>query len=154
MLRKLLFVSLAVVTLASCKKDKNDAPAYNLSAKLDGTKTDFNTAVAAHKTGDATTGYTITIVATGGSASSSTPAFAIYLDDDAVISAKTYTAAGDDVTGVYTPQTGFSFASDTDFTLVISSITDTEIKGTFSGKVEDGSTIKTISEGTFSAKFY
>ena len=49
MLRKILFVSLAVVTLASCKKDKNDTPAYSLSAKVDGVKTDFNTAVSANR---------------------------------------------------------------------------------------------------------
>lgn len=153
MLRKLLFVSLAVVTLASCKKDKNDTPAYNLSAKVDGVKTDFNTAVVASKDGDASLGYTLIITAVGGSASNPHPAFSIYLEDDAVFTAKTYTAANDDVTGVYVPENSFTYGSDTDFTLVISSITDTEIKGTFSGKVDNGTTIKTITEGTFSAKF-
>jgi hypothetical protein len=155
MLRKLLFVSLAVATLASCKKDKNDAPAYNLSAKVDGTKSDFNTAVVAQKTGDASTGFTVVITALGGSASSPYPAFSLFLDDDAAITAKTYTAAADDITGVYIAGSGqANFESDNDFTIVISSVTATDVKGTFSGKVEDGSGgIKTITEGTFAAKF-
>lgn len=153
MLRKFLIVSLAVLTLASCKKDKNDTPAFNLSAKVDGVKTDFNTAVVADKDGDATTGYTLIITAVGGTASSPYPAFSIYLDDDAVITAKTYTAANDDVTGVYVAEGQFTYGSDTDFSLTISSITDTEIKGTFSGKVDNGTAIKVISEGTFNAKF-
>ena len=124
-----------------------------MSAKVDGVKTDFNTAVVANKSGDASTGYTLIITSLGGSASSPYPGFSIYLDDDAVISAKTYTAANNDVTGVYVPENSFTYGSDTDFTLTISSITDTDVKGTFSGKVDNGTTIKTITEGTFSAKF-
>lgn len=155
MLRKFLFLSLALATLASCKKDKNDAPAYNLSAKVDGTKADFNTAVVAQKTGDASTGFTVVVTAVGGSASSPYPAFSLFLEDDAAITAKTYTAAADDITGIYIAGSGqATFSSDDDFTIVISSVTDTDVKGTFSGKVEDGSGgIKTIAEGTFSAKF-
>jgi len=154
MLRKLLFVSLAVVTLASCKKDKNDVPASNLSAKLDGTKADFNTAVVAQKTGDVSTGFTVAISAIGGTVSSPYPSFNLLLDDAAEITAKTYTAAADDIGGIYLPGSGQnSFSSADDFTIVVSSVTATDIKGTFSGKVSDGTTIKTITEGTFSAKF-
>lgn len=152
MLRKLLIVSLAVVTFASCKKDKNDTPALNLSAKIDGVKMDFNTAVVASNDGDATMGYTLVILATGGSSSNPYPAFNITLDDDAVITAKTYTAANDDVAGAYVADGQFTYASDTDFTLTISSITAAEVKGTFSGKLDNGSSIKTITEGTFTAK--
>ncbi|MEP7372240.1 MAG: hypothetical protein ABI675_02555 [Chitinophagaceae bacterium] len=155
MLRKLLFVSLAVATLASCKKDKSDAPAYNLSVKVDGTKADFNTAVVAQKTGDASTGFTVAISGIGGTASSPYPSFSLLLDDDASITTKTYTAAADDITGIYQAASGqATFASDNDFTIVITSITATDVKGTFSGKVEDGSGgIKAITEGTFTARF-
>ena len=154
MLRKILFVSLAVVTLAACKKDKNDAPAYSLSTKIDGTKADFNTAVGAQKTGDASTGFTVAISAIGGTVSSPYPSFSLILDDDAAITAKTYTAAADDIGGIYLAGSGQdAFSSVDDFTIVVSSVTATDIKGTFSGKVTDGTTIKTITEGTFFAKF-
>jgi hypothetical protein len=149
MLRKLLFVSLAVATLASCKKDKNDTPAYNLSTKVDGTKVDFNTAVSASRVGDA-----VMITGVGGNASSPYPAFSIFIDDDvAAVTAKAYTGLDGDAGVVYAAAAGQSFESDDDLTVTISSITATEVKGTFSGKVEDGATIKTITEGTFSAKF-
>jgi hypothetical protein len=154
MLRKFLFLSIAVATLASCKKDKNDTPAYNLSAKVDGTKVDFNTTVVAQKDGNAQNGYSVVITGLGGSASSPYPAFSIFLDDAAVISAKTYTAADADVSIIYAASGQASYTSDTEFTVTISSITDTEVKGSFSGKVDDSSGgIKTITEGTFSAKF-
>lgn len=156
MLRKILFVSLAVVTLASCKKDKDDAPAYYLSAKVDGTKKDFNTAIVAQKEGDATNGYSVYIVAAGGTATSPLPAFDLTISDDVAITAKTYTATATQIQadGSYTPDSQSSYDSDTDFTITVSSITATEIKGTFSGKVEDSSGgVKTITEGSFSAKF-
>jgi len=154
MLRKFLFVSLAVITLASCEKDKDDAPAYYLSAKVDGTKKDFNTAIVAQKEGDATNGYSVYIVAAGGTATSPLPAFDLTISDDVAITAKTYTATQIQADGSYTPDSQSSYDSDTDFTITVSSITATEIKGVFSGKVEDASGgFKTITEGTFSAKF-
>lgn len=149
MLRKLLFVSLAVVTLASCKKDKNDTPAYNLSAKVDGVKVDFNTAVSASRMGNA-----VIITGLGGNASSPYPSFNIFLEDDAAITAKAYTALDGDATIIYGAASGqATYASDDDFTVTVSSISATEVKGTFNGKVDNGAGIKTITEGAFSAKF-
>ena len=152
MLRKLLFVSLAVATLASCKKDKNDAPAYNLSAKIDGVSTAFNTAVVAQASGDAQTGYVVAIVAAGGSGSTVLPAFSLSIADEAAITAKAYPATNAD--GSYTDVTQNTYDSENDFTITVSSVTATDIKGTFSGKVkDDNGGIKTITEGTFAAKF-
>ena len=149
MLRKLLFVSLVVATLASCKKDKNDAPAYNVSAKVDGTKIDFNATVSATRNGD-----DVMVMGFGGNAASPYPAFTIYLNDDAAITAKAYTAVDGDVEVMYAAAGGqATYSSDADFTVTVSTITATEVKGSFSGKVDNGSGIKTISEGTFSAKF-
>ena len=154
MLRKILFVSLAVITLASCKKDKDDAPAYHVSATVDGVKKDFNTAIAAQKDGNAQSGYTIFIVAIGGTASSPLPAFNLGIYDDAAISAKTYTAAQSKADGSYVDASQTSYESDNDFSITISSVTATEVKGSFSGKVDDGSgNIVNITEGSFSAKF-
>ena len=147
MLRKLLFVSLAVATLASCKKDKNDTPAYSVSTKVDGTKVDFNTAAASKM------GNMVVISGSGGSVSSPYPSFNIVLADDVAITTKAYTAADGEVEIIYAAAAGQTFASDDDFTVTVTGISATEIKGTFTGKVEDGATIKTITEGTFSAKF-
>ena len=152
MLRKFLFVSLAVITLASCKKDKDEAPAYHLSAKVDGEKKDFNTSVAATKQNFG--GYFFVIInGIAGSASSPYPAFSLTITDDAAITAKTYTATNFEAGGSYIKTNQESYESDTDFSVNITSVTATEVKGTFTGKVEDGATIKTVTEGTFSAKF-
>jgi len=154
MLRKILFVSLAVITLASCKKDKDAAPANHVSAKVDGVQKDFNTAVAAQTDGNAQSGYTVYIVAVGGTTSSPLPAFNLSIADDAVITAKAYTAALSTAGGSYVDANQTSYDSDTDFTITISSITATEVKGSFSGKVDDGAGhIADITEGSFSAKF-
>ncbi|HZI54724.1 MAG TPA: hypothetical protein VFD56_13505 [Chitinophagaceae bacterium] len=154
MLRKFLVVSLAVLTLASCKKDKDDSPAYSLSAKVDGTSQAFNTGVTAQKTGDAQTGYIVAITGLGGTASSPFPSFTVYVYSDAAVVAKAYTAANGEAAGAYIAADQSIFTGDSDFTVTISSINDTNVSGTFSGKVEDGSGgLKTISEGAFSAKF-
>jgi hypothetical protein len=154
MLKKLLVVSLVTLSLVSCKKDKDDSPAYSLSAKIDGTSQAFNTAVAAQKTGDAQSGFTVIITGLGGSASSPYPAFSVFIDDAAAIVAKTYTAAASEVACIYAADSQASYTSDNDFSVTITSITDTNVSGTFSGKVDDGSGgIKNITEGAFSAKF-
>ena len=149
MLKNFLVVSLAVLTLASCSKDKNDAPAYSLSAKVDGTSQAFSTAITAEKTGDASTGYSVAVVGIAGSTSSPFPALSLFIDSDDAIVAKTYTATAGEAGAMYMVDGSTMLVGDTDFTINVTSISDTEIKGTFSGKVET----KTISEGAFSAKF-
>ncbi len=69
-------------------------------------------------------------------------------------SAKAYTAATDDIAGAYIAGSGqATYASDDEFVITLSSVTATDVAGTFSGKVDNGSGIKTITEGTFAAKF-
>ncbi len=153
MLRKILFSSLVVLALASCKKDKDDAPANHVSAKVNGVKTDFNASASATKLGDASTGYIVMIVGLG-STSTLYPAMNINISDDAAITARTYTAANDEADASYMVNSSDQHSSVDDFTVTVTSVTNTEIKGTFSGKVENMSgTVSTITEGTFSAKF-
>jgi hypothetical protein len=149
MLRKFLVLFLAVATLASCKKDKDDAPAYYYSAKVDGTSTNFNSAVSASRNGD-----DVLVSGLGGTTASPYPSFNIFLDDDAAITAKSYTAAAGEVTIIYAAAAGqATYSSDDDFTVIVSSVSATEVKGTFSGKVDNGTVTKTITEGSFSVKF-
>jgi|SRR6185503_10965168 len=149
MLKNFLVIALAILTLASCSKDKNDTPAYNLSAKIDGTAQAFNTGVSAEKAGDATNGYTVAIAGVAGNSSNPYPALALNIDSDDPIVAKTYTATAFEASSIYVTDATTMFISDTDFTITVTSISDTEIKGTFSGKVD----AKVVSEGAFSAKF-
>ena len=149
MLKNFLVVALVTLTLASCSKDKDDTPAYGLSAKIDGTSQAFNTGVAAQKAGDASTGYTVAIVGTGGNSSSPYPTLALSIDSDDAIVAKTYTATAFEAGAMYVTDASTILMSDTDFTITVTSISATDIKGTFSGKVDT----KIVSEGAFSAKF-
>jgi hypothetical protein len=149
MLKNLLVIALAVLTLASCSKDKNDTPAYSLSAKIDGAAQAFNTGVSAQKAGDATTGYSVAIAGVAGTASSPYPAFALSIESDSPIVAKTYTATALEAGAMYITDATTMLMSNTDFTITVTSVTDTDIRGTFSGKIE----AKVVSEGAFSAKF-
>lgn len=153
MIKYLLFVSLAIITLASCKKEENNSPAYHLSAKIDGVKKDFSRITVAQKFGNSQSGYMIRITGFGGT--DSLPTLNLFLDDAEPITAKTYPIeANERVSGMYvsTPQTFFD--SDTDFSIIITSITNTEIQGTFKGTMKDGITTLNLTEGSFLAKFY
>jgi hypothetical protein len=150
MLRKFLVLFLAVASLASCKKDKDDAPAYYYSAKVDGTSTNFfNSTVTAIRIGDG-----ILVTGSGRTTTSPYPSLGIIFEHLAAITAKTYTASAGEVTIIYQAAAGqVLYSSDDDFTVIVSSVSATEVKGTFSGKVDNGTEAKTITEGQFLAKF-
>jgi len=61
----------------------------------------------------------------------------------------TYTATAFEAGGIYATDASTLLTSDTDFTITVTSITDTDVRGTFSGKID----AKVVSEGAFSAKF-
>jgi hypothetical protein len=151
MLKKLLFVSLVIATLASCNKDKEDSPSssVHISAKIDGVSTTFNAACTGMKFMN---GNTVTISGAA-SMSQSFPQFGINLSDDVAITTKTYTGSTFKADGTYGLSYSSMFVSDNDFTVTVTSISSTEIKGTFSGKLIDGSTTKNITEGSFYVKF-
>jgi hypothetical protein len=158
MFKNLLVIILTGLTLVSCSKDSdkddNNTPVYSLSAKIDGVSQAFNLDLGAGKAGDATYGYTVVVIGRGGTASNIYPTLTVQVRSDATIVAKTYTAANGEASAVYVAADQTTYVGVSEFTVTISSITDTEMSGTFSGKVDDGSGgLKTISEGTFSAKF-
>jgi hypothetical protein len=157
MLKKLLIVSLAVFTLASCKKDKNEEPAtYHLTAKIDGAKVDFSVALAAEVYHDPTNGYTLSVLGMGGQGNAILPAFDFIIQDDATITTKTYTSAQHIMTTSYTDVSSESYDADDDFSITVTSITSTEVRGTFKGKLVHSGTldIVNVTEGTFYAKIY
>lgn len=154
-MKKILFVALAVVTLASCKKD-NDGGSSNtvhMKAKVNGTMKEFNFVNSAQSF-DA--GKSIVVMAAGGTTNSPYPYIMLTVsDENAAITAKTYSSDPDDEAGaIYNSSASFSDSyGSTEFTITVTSISATEIKGTFSGKVSNGSTTLDVTEGSFYSKF-
>ena len=162
MLKTFLVAALAVLTIVSCSKDKddkNDTPIKNFSAKIDGVKKDFNFSVAAQLNGtSAQTGYLLFINGNAGTTSNPLPNFYVEINVDAPIEAKTYQTIQSqskweaDANYWLDGSTVYE-VHDHDFSITITSITSTEVRGTFSGTLEDSSTgqVINITEGTFSA---
>ncbi|MGZ8558446.1 MAG: hypothetical protein ACXWWC_08945 [Chitinophagaceae bacterium] len=144
-------MSLIALTLFSCQKSKDDTPAYHLTAKIDGVKLDFSSSLAAQFGGDAQNGYTLDIVGIGGNANIVERSLVLNIIDNAPVVAKTYTAALGNAECSFDTDNP-SMHSDTNFTITFTSITTKEVKGSFSGVVEDGlGKITNITEGAFSA---
>jgi hypothetical protein len=159
MLLRLLTFSLAIMFLASCKKDKQDTPSYYFSAKIDGVKKEFNTSVVAELNGDNQSVFYLDIIGFGGTSSYPLPVFSLEIADNVPIVAKTYQTIQAQsqwsANGSYTVDGIESYDSDShDFSITITSLTATEAKGTFSGTIEDRSSGKIIAvtEGSFTAK--
>jgi hypothetical protein len=155
MLKKLLFVSMIALVFASCKKD-NDKSAAHLTAKFNGTLVDFSASLAAEKYYDPSNGYTISVLGIGGSTSNPLPSFDFIIQSDSEITTKTYSEGTDMVLASYV-DTNFDTHDEGDqFDIIITSITETEVRGTFSGKmIKSGSLeVVNVTEGSFRAPIY
>ena len=162
MLRKFLVVIVTMLTIVSCSKDKNDDDnnsAYYFSAKVDGVKKEFKTSVAAQLDGtSAQTGYSLFVDGNGGTSSNPLPNFYVEVNVDAPIVAKTYQT----IQGQSQWEAGANHWLDgstsydvdgQDFSITITSITSSVVKGTFSGTLKEDITgqVISITEGMFSA---
>ena len=162
MLKKLLFVSLTAFVLFSCAKEKNasgspsSSGAYHLTAKFNGTLVDFSTSLAAEKYLDPTNGYTISVLGIGGTTSTPLPSFDFIIHSDSEIKAKTYNEATDVMLVSYSDKNFNNYDEDGQFTITISSISNTEVRGTFSGKMIASGSLEVINvtDGSFKAKIY
>ena len=162
MLRTLLAAAVLILTTVSCSKNNNDGdnnnPTRFFSAKIDGVKKEFNFSVVAQLDIDSPQSYHLFVNGGGGTSSDPLPNFYVEINTDAPIVAKTY----------QTIQSQFKWEADAnywldgatiyevydhDFLITITSITSTEVSGTFSGTLEEGSTgqVISITEGMFSA---
>jgi hypothetical protein len=148
-----LAMSLAVVTLNSCKK-KDVKPAVSITATVDGTATSFNVNAAALQ--GTVSGMTFTNI----QGSTSGGAMLSMTLQGAVTAGKTYSDAaaseGDMPLFVYAP----SATSEDDYlndddnasnlpTVTITSVTSTTIDGTFKGLVQNSTGTKSIADGKF-----
>jgi hypothetical protein len=151
-----LVVSLVVLALVSCKKDKNESGTYHLSAKFNGVKVDFSAALAAEKYVDPANGNTISVLGMGGTASNPLPSFDFIIHSDSEITTKIYTESQDGMLVSYSDTNNDSYDEGDEFTITISSMTATEVRGTFSGKlIKSGSLeVVDVTEGSFYSKIY
>ena len=162
MIKKLLLVFLTAFVLFSCEKEKNASTsssasgAYHLTAKFNGTLIDFSASLAAEKYLDPSNGYTISVLGIGGTTNSSLPSFDFIIQSDSEIKAKTYNESSDGMLVSYSDKNFNTYDEDDQFTITISSITNTEVKGTFAGKmIKSGSMeVINVTDGSFKAKIY
>lgn len=156
MLRKFLFVSMIAFAFVSCKKDDNESAAQHLTAKFNGTKVDFSTSLAAEKYYDPSNGYTISVLGIGGTASNLLPSFDFIVQSDSEITTKTYSEASDILLASYSDTNNGDYNEGDQFTITITSISATEVRGTFSGKmIKQGSLeVVNVTEGSFRAPIY
>jgi hypothetical protein len=161
---KKLFVPIFafVILLASCKKDNPATPAgpllATITATIDGASTTFDTTVTATKTNSY--GF-LDLLITGFHASGSSSEFSIDLTSVYPFSAgTTYTDAftalnAASITYLIQPANISCYNPGNGTTQVhITSISSTNVQGTFSGSVSDGSTTHTITNGTFNATIH
>lgn len=153
MLKYLLFLFLAALTFVSCKKEKADTINYFMMAGIDGVKQEFSMNVGAFPIDGSPHG--IVVIGRSGNPGDVAPSFSVSLNVSAPLQAKTYMAGVDTIVGGYwySYANTLRYQSSNDFSITITSITETEIKGSFSGKVEDAvGDIIDITEGIFFAK--
>ena len=159
MLKQLSAASLICIILLSCKKNGDDSGSNTMhfSAKINGVQTNFNSTVLAQVTNDPSqSDYNLYIIGIAGNATNLLPTFDLNINSDAAITTKTYVTKQDqsiwEASGTYVLDGSSSYYNNnTDFTVTITSLTATQVKGTFSGVLTDGPDVKTITDGSFTA---
>lgn len=126
-----------------------------MTAGIDGVKQEFSMYVGGFPIDGSS--YGIVVIGKSGKPGDVAPSFSVSLHVSVPLQAKTYMAGVDPIVGGYwyshanTPR----YQSSNDFSITITSITETEIKGSFSGKVEDAiGDIIDITDGAFFAKIH
>ncbi len=160
MLKHLLFLSVASLLLASCKKDKAEPfpkGYYFVTAKINGVPTEFNTIVGANRGDEARSPNAIIVSGRSGELNQSQlpTSFILMLNDHAPLTARTYTSGVDPVNAGYSIIEMTPYNSDPGFVVIINSLTSKEIRGSFSGKLKDkAGDIVDVSEGMFFSRIY
>ena len=149
---------------ASCKKDSDSVPENNIKANINDTAKTFSYAATATYIG---TGSPYSLVLYAGMGSSSMEGVTLSISQNGTpITPGTYTQSGGSgiytIGGVYNPGTtvtadiygaGFNVGADPQFSITISSISATNVSGTFSGAFYDNSGFgvkkKVFSNGQF-----
>lgn len=160
MLKHLLFLSLATLLLASCKKDKAEPVSegyYFVTAKINGVPTEFKTVVGANRFDEDRSPYLLFVTGRGGELHTrqAVPSLTLILNDDAPLTHKTYVSGVDPINAGYSITEMAPYNADPGFVVTITQLTTKEIRGTFSGKLRDNAgDVIDLSEGMFFSRIY
>jgi hypothetical protein len=156
----LLFTICIALAFSSCKKSSSDVPANTISATIDGVDESFNTNPIA-ELGTAIRLNSNLLISGGNGSGTGSDSMAITIESNNTIVKGSYTNAGSDFISVLYNNGPFSLANPTYYTtdvtgvypttVVITSMSSTNIQGTFSGKLlfNKGTTVKTVTNGKF-----
>lgn len=152
---KFLFFLLTVLTIACSNDDSdNDPDNYFLNAKLNNETASFHTGFAGALEEDGMHAYIF--IGLDNNISTATPSFSIALLTNEVLTTGNYTVEGDNLSAAYIlteGESGFEAGPEitaTNFSLTITSINSSTVKGIFSGTLKnpEGQTVA-VTEGEF-----
>ena len=159
MKKALIFVSCILLVFTSCKKNSDVAPSNTISANINGVEESFNTNTVAQLSSLIKLNDGLSIYGTNGSATGA-DILTISLSLNQTLTKGSYTS-GSNTVGLVSIlyQSGpFSIAnlnyyatddSANQTTVIITTLTGTNIQGTFSGILVNGNATKTVTNGKF-----
>jgi hypothetical protein len=163
MKKLLLFTICVTLTFSSCKKSSSDIPANTISATVDGVDESFNTNPIAELGTAISLNSNLIISGSNGSGTGS-DSMGITIESNNTIIKGSYTNASANNSsyvsvlynkGPFSPSNPTVYSTDVNgdypTTVTITSMSSTNIQGTFSGKLllSDGTTIKNVTNGKF-----
>jgi hypothetical protein len=159
MKKNLIFVSCILLVFISCKKDQGIAPVNTISASIDGVDESFNTNPFAQLGEGITLNSSLSIFGTNGSTKGADVLSITMITGQAIVKGS-YTSGNNSVglvsiqysDGPFSAANFNSYATDPNgnaTTVVITSLTSTNVQGTFSGRLVYGSASKTVTNGKF-----
>jgi hypothetical protein len=155
----LIIVGCILLLFTACKKSTNTAPANTISANIDGVDESFNTNVFAQLGTGAKFNSSLNIYGASGS-NAGAHVLTITMAVNQTIATGSYTSGSNSIGfvsilysngpfSIANPNTYSTDVNGSPSTVVITSLTSTNVQGTFSGILIYGSTRKTITNGKF-----
>lgn len=165
-MRKHFLIAICVLaTLASCKKTSPIAPSNTISTTIDGVNESFNANIVARLGTGVQQNSDLLITATNGTAKDA-DGISITINSNSSIAKAVYVnTSSTSFPSLLYSKGSFSLTNPNYYTtdvhgnnlttIVITSLTSTNIQGTFSGKLvlANGSTIKSVTDGKFNVNF-
>ncbi|WP_426671551.1 hypothetical protein ACPPVU_09960 [Mucilaginibacter sp. McL0603] len=163
MKKLLLFTICVTLAFSSCKKSSSDIPVNTISATIDGVDESFNTNPIA-ELGTAISLNSNLIISGGNGSGTGSDSMAITIESNNTLAKGSYTNASTNnssYVSVLYNKGPFSLAHPSYYTtdvngaypttVTITSMSSTNIQGTFSGKLlfTDGTTVKNVTNGKF-----
>ena len=159
MKKALILFSCILFVFASCKKNNNITPSNTISADIDGVNETFNSNTYAQLGNGVTQKSSLSIFGANG-ANTDADQMSITMVTNNTIITSSYVSGSDNIglvsieynKGPFSLTNSNTYATDVNgspSTVVITSLTSTNVQGTFSGRLVDGSATKTVTNGKF-----